>query len=100
MQILKKLSLAAAGVSVVALVASTALSGQAGAPAGQGAPAAPAGRGGGPPRLAQGGAGPIKVLLITKGHAFERQAFFELFDSLGDTITWTHIEHPAADVMM
>lgn len=43
-----------------------------------------------------GGRGPIQVLLITKGHAFDRAPFFAMFDSLGNDITWTHVEHPAA----
>lgn len=100
----KKLSFAAVGVGIMALAASAGLSGQ--APAGQsqaGAPVAPAqgaGRGGGNQTPPQGGRGPVKVLIITRGHQFERQAFFELFDALGEVITWTHIEHPAADVMM
>ena len=121
--LLRKLSFAALGVGIMALAASTGLSGQ--APAGQapavgqggggrrgggaaagapqapgapGAPAAPApGAGRGPATPPQGGRGPLKVLIITRGHEFERQAFFELFDSLGEDITWTHIEHPAAD---
>lgn len=47
-------------------------------------------------RIPAGGRGPIKVLLITKGHAFDRAPFFAMFDSLGNDITWTHVEHPAA----
>jgi type 1 glutamine amidotransferase len=47
-------------------------------------------------RMTPGGTGDIRVLLITKGHAFDRANFFEMFDALGDTITWTHVEHPAA----
>ena len=35
------------------------------------------------------------VLVITKGHPFEREPFFEMFDAFAD-ITWTHVEHPAA----
>src|SRR5258705_3547682 len=76
----------------------------AGAPQGPADPGAPAGgaqRGGGGGRgMPQGGRGPVKVLIITRGHEFERAPFFELLDALGDDITWTHIEHPAADVMM
>lgn len=50
-----------------------------------------------PPRRATpGGTGPTRVLLITKGHPFNRQPFFEMFDALGEAITWTHVEHPAA----
>ena len=36
------------------------------------------------------------VLLVTKGHPFERNEFFSLFDALD--INWTHVEHPAARV--
>jgi uncharacterized protein len=48
------------------------------------------------PALPPGGRGPIKVLLVTKGHAYDRAPFFALFDALGETITWTHVEQPAA----
>jgi uncharacterized protein len=116
--LLKRLSFAAVGVGIMALAASTGVSGQAPAgqggggrrgggagapqaPAAPGAPAAPAQGGGrGPGAPPQGGRGPIKVLIITRGHEFERQQFFEMFDALGDDITWTHVEHPAADIMM
>lgn len=43
-----------------------------------------------------GGSGPIEVLLVTKGHGYDRAPFFALFDALGETITWTHVEQPAA----
>ena len=36
----------------------------------------------------------VNALLVTKGHPFERGAFFDLFDSLD--INWTHVEQPAA----
>ena len=117
--LLKKLSLAAFGLAIMAGAASTGVSGQdaqgdgrqggrrgggggAQAPATPGAPAEPArqGGGGGGRGMPQGGRGPVKVLIITRGHEFERQAFFELFDALGEDITWTHVEHPAADIMM
>lgn len=38
-----------------------------------------------------------RILLITKGHPFERDAFFGLFDAL-DGVEWTHVEQPAAQV--
>jgi len=69
---------------------------QAGA-AGAGQPAAgvqPAGRGGRGPT--PGGNGPIKVLFITKYHAYDRENLFLMLDSMGKDITWTHVEHPAA----
>lgn len=47
-------------------------------------------------RMTPGGSGPVRVMLITKGHAFNRAPFFAMFDALGDAITWTHVEHPAA----
>lgn len=50
------------------------------------------------PRYPQGGTGPIRVLLITGGHGFEREPFFSMFDSFGKEITWTHVEYPAAEV--
>ncbi len=36
------------------------------------------------------------ILLVTKGHPFERDAFFSLFDHL--EVNWTHVEQPAARV--
>jgi hypothetical protein len=75
------------------------------APAPAPAPDAAAGRGGrggrgaagGAPRLTPGGSGPIKVLFFTKFHPFDRENLFLAFDKMGDAITWTHIEHPAAE---
>ncbi len=49
----------------------------------------------------------IEALLVTKGHAFEREPFFDMIDALrrdshggGETIHWTHVEHPAAQVVL
>jgi uncharacterized protein YdhG (YjbR/CyaY superfamily) len=39
-----------------------------------------------------------EVLLVTKGHPFDRAAFFGLFDGLPD-VGWTHVEHPAAEAL-
>jgi hypothetical protein len=36
-----------------------------------------------------------EILLITKGHPFERDAFFKLFDALPG-VRYTHVEQPAA----
>jgi type 1 glutamine amidotransferase len=47
----------------------------------------------------QGGSGPIKVALITKGHAYDREGLNLLFDSLGEDISWSHVEHPAAALL-
>lgn len=95
----KKFAFVAGGVSLLALAATSHVAGQ--APAASAAPpaqAAPAGGGRGVP---QGGTGPVKVLVITKGHAFDpRERFFAMFDSMGSDITWTHVEHPAADQLM
>ena len=83
----------------VASAASTQLAGQAGA--GQaGTPAAPAARGGRGGGIPQGGRGPIKVMVVTKGHTYDREPFFQMWDSWGSDITWSHVEHPAADVML
>lgn len=38
--------------------------------------------------------GERNILVVTRGHPFERDAFFGMIDSLG--FAWTHIEHPAA----
>jgi uncharacterized protein len=38
------------------------------------------------------------VLLVTKGHPFEKQAFFQLFDEMAD-VDWTHVEQPAAQAL-
>jgi uncharacterized protein len=97
---IKKSVFAIVGVAVLGLAAGSQVSGQAPAAPPAGAPAQGA-RAGGPPRIPQGGTGPIKVLVITKGHAFDpRERFFAMFDSMGDDITWTHAEHPAADALM
>jgi trehalose utilization protein len=54
------------------------------------------GRGGEPlPPLTQA---PVRVLLITKGHFFDRQGLMEMFDRFGREVVWTHVEHPAAQV--
>ena len=34
------------------------------------------------------------ILLVTKGHPFERDAFFGMFDDID--VNWTHVEQPAA----
>lgn len=46
----------------------------------------------------------IEALLITKGHVFEREPFFQMIDALGYVeegieINWTHVEHPAASAL-
>lgn len=37
----------------------------------------------------------MRVLLVTKGHPFEREPFFAVFDA-DRGVAWTHVEHPAA----
>jgi len=37
------------------------------------------------------------VLLITGFHPYDRAGFFNLFDSFGKEISWTHVDHPAAE---
>ena len=37
----------------------------------------------------------LRVLLVTKGHPFQREPFFEVFD-VDTGIEWTHVEQPAA----
>ncbi len=36
-----------------------------------------------------------EILVITKGHPFARDAFFNVFDAL-PSVSWTHVEQPAA----
>lgn len=48
---------------------------------------------------------PIEALLITKGHWFDREPFFQMIDKLGGEeseiyIHWTHVEQPAAAALM
>lgn len=47
----------------------------------------------------------IETLLITGGHAFERDPFFQMIGALcepapGTKINWTHVEHPAAEALL
>lgn len=47
----------------------------------------------------------IKALLVTKGHPFEREPFFEMIDAVQHPdpetiISWTHVEHPAAESVL
>lgn len=41
---------------------------------------------------------PRQVLLVTKGHPFEREPFFAMFDAM-DGVAWTHVEQPAAQAL-
>jgi type 1 glutamine amidotransferase len=39
-----------------------------------------------------------EILLVTKGHPFEREPFFAMFDALPN-VNWTHVEQPAAQAL-
>jgi type 1 glutamine amidotransferase len=39
-----------------------------------------------------------EVLLVTKGHPFEREPFFAIFDEM-EGVGWTHVEQPAAQAL-
>ena len=41
---------------------------------------------------------PPNILLITKGHPFEKGPFFDLFDGLA--INYTHVEQPLASEVL
>ena len=38
------------------------------------------------------------MLFISKYHPFDRENLFKTLDGFGQDITWTHVEHPAAEV--
>lgn len=40
---------------------------------------------------------PMKVLIITGGHDFERESFFEMFESFDD-VQWQEVKHPNANL--
>ncbi len=47
----------------------------------------------------------IKTLLVTKGHSFDRESFFQMIDNLQTTLPnrflqFTHVEHPAAEAVL
>ncbi len=47
----------------------------------------------------------LEILLVTKGHIFEREPFFKMIDDLkvledGTTVNWTHVEQPAAGALL
>ena len=47
----------------------------------------------------------IEALLVTKGHVFEREPFFQMIDTLkrpdAETyINWTHVEQPAVEALL
>jgi type 1 glutamine amidotransferase len=63
------------------------------------APVAAAG-GRGPARPAQGGRGKIRVAFISHGHEYEREPMALMLDCLGDDITYSRIDYPAAEYML
>ena len=89
---MKKL-LALATVIAIAVAVSATL-------AAQNPTGAPPARGAQGPRTVQGGSGPIRMLLITKAHPYEREPYYQMFDSMGADITWMHVDHPAAEAFM
>ena len=42
---------------------------------------------------------PVSVLVVSRGHFFDRNAFFAMFDDMADVFA-THVEQPAAAVML
>jgi type 1 glutamine amidotransferase len=90
---MKKLLAFAAALTIVAAVCVLPLMAQRGA-------AAPAAGQAAAPRVTQGGTGPIRMLLITKAHPYEREPFYQMFDSFGQDVTWMHVDHPAAEAFM
>ena len=47
----------------------------------------------------------IEALIVTKGHAFEREPFFTFLDNTRKAnpellVRWTHVEHPAAEAVL
>jgi len=43
-------------------------------------------------------AGVVRILIVTKGHPFQAEPFFAVFDALGHD--WDHVEHPEAETML
>jgi type 1 glutamine amidotransferase len=83
----------AAAVAAAVLPAFSGARAQAGR--GEGGPINSTSLGGGLPQ--QGGQGNIRVLFISSYHAFDRENLFRCWDRMGNDITWTHVEHPAAE---
>jgi type 1 glutamine amidotransferase len=50
--------------------------------------------------MPQGGRGPIRVAFITKGHEYEREQLAQMLDCLGEDITYSHVEYPAAELIL
>ncbi|MGC6472524.1 MAG: ThuA domain-containing protein [Parvibaculales bacterium] len=41
----------------------------------------------------------LRILLSTKGHPYERQPFYDVFDDM-EGVDWTHVEQPASQALM
>lgn len=50
------------------------------------------------PPIPQGGRGKTRVLFITQYKDFDREDLFKTLDAMGETISWTHVENPVAQV--
>ncbi|MFA6244322.1 MAG: ThuA domain-containing protein [Candidatus Hydrogenedentales bacterium] len=50
------------------------------------------------PVLAEDAAKPVRALIVTGGHDFDRAEFFAAFDTMKG-ITWKEVQHPAANDM-
>ncbi len=48
-------------------------------------------------QMPQGGTGPIRVLFLSAYHPYDRENLFRMLDGFGRDISWTHVEHPAAE---
>ena len=94
-QLIQRSAMAAGALPLLSSLIGNAQAAQ--APGGAQAPAAGRGAGRGP---AAWGNGPIKVLLITAFHPYDRGPFFDMFDSFGKEITWTHVDQPAAEMFL
>jgi type 1 glutamine amidotransferase len=94
---MKKLLAFAAMLTTVAAVYALPVLAQRGAAPAPAAAQAPANAA---PRVTQGGTGPIKMLLITKTHPFDREPFYQMYDSFGADVTWMHVEQPAAEKLL
>lgn len=47
----------------------------------------------------------IEALLVTKGHGYAREPFFQMIDTVSGidpdaAVNWTHVEHPAAEAVL
>jgi len=97
---MKKLLASAAVLTTVLALGALPLFAQRGAGRGAGPAAGGQAPANAAPRVTQGGTGPVKMLLITKTHPFDREPFYEMYDSFGADVTWMHVEQPAAEKLL